>query len=370
VNPPKKILVIKFRNIGDVLLTSPLISSLKLGLPGVRVCVAVKSGTEALLQGHPHVNHLYVLPEKQPREGRLSFLFRTLNWVRKLRRERFDLAINATEGDRGILLGATCGAKKIWSYKKVVNEKKWRKILVSWYNQTPLGFNHTVMRDLSFASALGLEHLKSVTLPQDTKSQASVHALLRKNENDLNKLVHLHPVSRWDFKSWNARQVAKLVDMLFDIGFDSVLTSSPNPTEVERIDLIVSLCKKTKPTNLAGKTSLKETAEISRACSLFIGVDSAPMHMAAAVETPVIAIFGPTGAYNWGPWPNGYDIQEQSPYPKTNGIQTISQHTVIQKSWSCVPCGRSGCDGLKKSACLDTLSAEEVLNIARQHLLT
>jgi heptosyltransferase-3 len=91
---------------------------------------------------------------------------------------------------------------------------------------------------------------------------------------------------------------------------------------------------------LAGKISLKELAALSARSLFFLGVDTAPMHIAAAVGAPVIALFGPSGEFNWGPWGDG--------------------HTVIKKDLECRPCGKDGCRGTKRSRCLEEISAEEV----------
>ena len=95
------------------------------------------------------------------------------------------------------------------------------------------------------------------------------------------------------------------------------------------------------PINLVGRLSLKELGALIAQARFFFGVDSAPMHLAAAVDTPAVALFGPSGVFNWGPWGEG--------------------HLVIQKDWDCVPCGRDGCEGSKVSRCLMELAPEEVL---------
>jgi heptosyltransferase-3 len=86
---------------------------------------------------------------------------------------------------------------------------------------------------------------------------------------------------------------------------------------------------------------LKELGALIAKARFFFGADSAPMHLAAAVNTPAVALFGPSGAFNWGPWGEG--------------------HLVIQKDMDCVPCGRDGCEGTKISRCLVELSPEEVI---------
>ena len=81
------------------------------------------------------------------------------------------------------------------------------------------------------------------------------------------------------------------------------------------------------------------------------------MHIAASQNTPVIALFGPSGAYNWGAWDN--DVYECT-YTARNGTQKMGKHTMIQLELGCVPCGKDGCEGSKVSDCLMTITFEAV----------
>jgi heptosyltransferase-3 len=93
--------------------------------------------------------------------------------------------------------------------------------------------------------------------------------------------------------------------------------------------------------DLCGKLTLKQLGAVSRNARLFVGVDSAPMHIASAMQTPVVALFGPSGEFNWGPWQ--------------------VTHRVVSSAHSCRPCGNDGCGGGKLSECLSTLPVSEVL---------
>jgi heptosyltransferase-3 len=362
---PKKILVIKFRNIGDVLLTSPLISTLKRGVPEAKVYAAVKAGTEAMLEEHPDLENLYVLPKKNQGESAVHFLIRYLRWLQQLRREKFDLALNTTEGDRGIILSFLIGAKERWCELKKNQEKIWKKILLTKIITPPTEQMHTVQRNLHLVENLAVKKHFSVILQINNMDRLHVRYLLLKNGYDENKpLIHIHPTSRWFFKCVPSLTVAHVVDQLTHNNYQVALTCAPNPRELEQLEQITAQCTN-KPIDLGGLLTLKQTAALSELAHTFLGVDSAPMHMAAAVNTRVISLFGPSGAFHWGPWPNSWH-SFSNPYSKRNGIQKAGKHAVIQKMWACVPCGKDGCENSKKSACLDCLSPSLINEIVNR----
>ena len=153
--------------------------------------------------------------------------------------------------------------------------------------------------------------------------------------------IHLHPASRWSFKCWPVRQNAALIDALHGRGETVVLTAAPDAEEKDFIARIVSQCAR-PPINLAGELSLQGLAALSSRAKLFVGVDSAPMHIASAMRTPVVALFGPSGEAEWGPW----------------GAMT---RVVVSERHVCRPCGVDGCGGGKISDCLSTLPENAVL---------
>ncbi|MDE2089895.1 MAG: putative lipopolysaccharide heptosyltransferase III [Gammaproteobacteria bacterium] len=355
------ILLIKFRNIGDVLLTGPLASTLRMSNPTPRISVLVKAGTEAMLQGHPHVDEVIVYPERQSGESWLGYLRRVLAWLRALRRRGFDLAINTTEGDRGAILARLCGARRRIGIIKPDGDKTWRRALYTDTRTPPPGRRHTVIRNLALAPDPQSPRYRSVHLTFSEHDRDQVKALLAAQGWDgAAPLVHVHPTSRWFFKCWNDGDVARVIDHLqSERGLRVALTSGPEPRERDKAATIIRLCRRA-PIDLSGRLSLKQTAALSSLCALFFGVDTAPMHVAAALEVPVVAVFGPSGAFDWGPWPNGWQ-GEDTPYPAQSGVQRAGPHTVVQKAWRCVPCGRDGCAGTKRSACLEILTADEII---------
>ncbi len=195
------------------------------------------------------------------------------------------------------------------------------------------------------------------------------------NVTEHDTIVHIHPTSRWLFKCWKDEYMAEIMEWLLGRNIIVIVTSSPEMREMEKAKKILSLvAPNQRLLDLCGKTTIKQLGAVSEVSSLFFGVDSAPMHIAAAVGTPVIALFGPSGAFNWGPWDNessrsGVRISGSwNPYVRRNGTQVFGEHTVIQREQDCIPCGSDGCEGSKISRCLEEISVDEVRTVIEERL--
>ena len=131
-------------------------------------------------------------------------------------------------------------------------------------------------------------------------------------------------------------------------GHAVVLTAAPSQDEKTMLEAIQA--RLAKPAfSLSGQLSLKELAALTQAAKLFIGVDSAPMHIAAAVGTPTVALFGPSGDKQWGPW-------------------SVNSRVVASQSHPCRPCGHDGCGGSKVSDCLTSIAVDDVMAAAQEFL--
>src|SRR5258708_35162469 len=129
----------------------------------------------------------------------------------------------------------------------------------------------------------------------------------------------------------------ELIRGLQQRGWRVGVSAAPDRAELALVDDILSGLPDV--VNFAGSLSLKELAALIGRARLFVGVDSAPMHMAAAMGTPTVALFGPSGDIEWGPW------------------QVPSR--IITSSHPCRPCGRDGCGGGKRSECLEVIPPGE-----------
>jgi heptosyltransferase-3 len=371
----KKILVIKLRHIGDVLLTVPAIRALKESFPGSEVMALVNSGTEDMLAGNPLVRKVicYDRSVKNLPAGRR--MIEEVRLVKRLRREKFDMTVDLTGGDRPALLGFMTGARYRLGYCPKGGFKG-KKLLYTHLAGRPAVRTHTVLTDLGVVRAFGIDTNDLTIDIFTTKEEDSFveNALMEAGYNG-GPIVHAHPTSRWLFKCWTDEGMAFVFDRLQNAGFTVVLTSGPDDKELRKIASTISIMK-TRPVDLSGRLRLKHLASLSKRAEFFFGVDSAPMHIAAASGTRVVGIFGPSGAFDWGPWDNNeikkrvYEGREtsgvNSPYPKKGGVQTFGGNTVIQEERDCVPCGKDGCGGSKKSDCLDAITPEAVWEILKE----
>lgn len=338
-----KILVIKFRHIGDVLLTTPLLDALRQNYPDATIDFACNKGTESMLELNPNINKIHVYDREKAKTGNFfERLFVEFKFIRSIKKEKYDIAIQTTSGDRGVIIAKYAKIKRIVAFlgkNKAVKKMITDPIILPNLNR-PL---HVIEQNMAILNTLGLKmpdkKCVNIYYPNSILSDIALP----------DKFIHFHFTSRWMFKCVNDEIMAEIIDFCqINIGIQAVITADKNEAEISKVLSVLSICKSI-PINLSGKLSLKQVAALSDKASLFIGVDTAIMHIAAALNTPVIAFFGPSGAFEWGPWDN--DVC-QNEYTKRNGIQSMGRHTVIQHNMDCVPCGKDGCNGTKVSDCL------------------
>ncbi|HZR45268.1 MAG TPA: putative lipopolysaccharide heptosyltransferase III [Candidatus Manganitrophaceae bacterium] len=346
----ERILVIKLRQIGDVLLTVPALRAVREHYPNAHIAVMVSAGTEAMLTGNRLIDEVIVFDRSVVNDALFGRIRRELSFAFDLRKKRFDLAIDLTSGDRAAILSFFSGARYRVGADPLGKGFLGKKFLYTHCRPIRNSRAHTVEQNLEVVRQIGIDTSdRSLSMAIPEEAQQAVQALFARHRvADPALKVHLHPTSRWLFKCWRDEAAAALIDLLSEqYRAQVLLTCGPGRAEKEKARRIFDLSR-LKPVDLIGKTSLKELAAISKRSDLFIGVDSAPMHIAAAVGTPVVALFGPSGEHHWRPWGEG--------------------HTVVAKAMPCRPCGQAGCNNSKRSECLETLSVEEVWEAVRKQL--
>ncbi len=317
----KKIIVFKLRNIGDVLLVTPVLRALKEKFTGARLVMVVCKGTEGVLENNPDVDEVIVFDRGLKGLARLGH---EIGLFLKMLSSSFDLAINLTEGERAMWYALLCGRGQRWGW---VGHRSTRLDIRRWIYHKPISSDTLDLHEVETAYHLlrqaGLDlpvHPLRFRVDEPGKTWAS--AEWSKFGTEGPKVV-VHPVSRWLFKSWSPESMAATIDWLQrERGARLIVTTGPNDKERAAAEKVVNLCK-VRPTFLAGTCTLMQLAALTEQADLFFGVDTAPMHVAAAVQTPVVALFGPTSIRSWGPWKVRRKVLQKSCICNANGAKRL-----------------------------------------------
>lgn len=338
----RRALVIKLRHHGDVLLASPVITALKRHAPQAEVDALVYADTEQMLSLHPDLSRLHLVDRQWKSHGVVSRAAAEWRLYRALKQRCYDLIVHLTEHPRGAWLARSLGCAH--AVAPAHAGRFWRRSFTHLYPLPRQGGRHMVELNLDALRRIGIQPAEAdrrlVLLP-GAEAQAHIGELLAAHGIADGGFIHLHPGSRWQFKCWTPEHNAALIERLQGRGERVVLSAAPDERELALVAAIRSRCA-TPPVDLSGKLTLKMLAALAGRAKLFVGVDSAPMHIASAMGTPVVALFGPSGETQWGPW------------KVPHRVITSRQHT-------CRPCGNDGCGGGKLSECLASIPVEAVL---------
>src|ERR1700682_6090565 len=308
VGQVQRVLVTKLRHHGDVLLTSPVFTVLKRALPSAEIDALVYRETAPMLEGHPAIAQVHAIDRSWKRQGAWLHARAEQALLSRLRARRYDLVVHLTEHPRGIWLARLLRPR--YSVARELDRAHWlwRKSFTHYYRLPRATPRHLVECNLDGLRRIGVQPTSAekalVVVPGDAAVR-SARTLLEQHGVEPRRFIHLHPGSRWLFKCWSAERYAQFVDRLSELGWRIVITGAPDSPERSLVDAIVAQTARSTRANLVdltGQLNLRELAAVTREARIFVGVDSAPMHIAAAMQTPVIALFGPSGAVGGGPW--------------------------------------------------------------------
>ncbi|MEH5099206.1 lipopolysaccharide core heptosyltransferase RfaQ [Atlantibacter hermannii] len=296
--PFRRILIIKMRFHGDMLLTTPVISTLKQNYPDAEIDMLLYEDTIPILSVNPEINAFYGIKNKKTKATQKVVNF--LSLIRTLRANKYDLIVNMTDQWMVALIVRMLNARVRLSQDFSHRQSAfWRN---SFTHLAPLEGANVVESNLSVLAPLGLtSYVARTTMSYAPSSWERVRAELDKAGVQARYVV-IQPTARQIFKCWNNDKFSQVIDALHARGYDVVLTSGPGAEDLACVDEIVRGCKTPPVTALAGKLSFPELGALIDHADLFIGVDSAPGHIAAAVDTPLICLFGATDHNFWRPW--------------------------------------------------------------------
>ena len=344
-------LVIKLRHHGDVLLCSPVFSVLKAHAPHVEIDALVYADTAEMLTQHPAIDKVHVIDRHWKKRGLPAHIGAEWALFQSLRARHYDLIIHLTDHPRGAWISRLCGTR--WAVARKISGRGawWSSAFTHFLSSPREGRRHTTELNLDALRRIGIyptQDERHLTLVAGDLAEARLTFLLQDHGIEATPFIHIHPASRWHFKCWPIEKMVALIDHLHDDGHRIVLSAAPDAAELAMIDAIQAQLKQPAQ-SLAGQLSLKELAALTARARLFIGVDSAPMHIAAAMCTPTVALFGPSGDKEWGPW-------------------AVVHRIVASDAHPCRPCGIDGCGGGKVSDCLATVPVERVYRAVQELL--
>ena len=327
-----------------MLLSTPLALSIKEHLPDAVVDYLVFGGTEEILAKNSLIRKVYAIRPGSKSPGSYLSLWK-----------RYDYSIGANPSDRTTIHCSGTGRVSIgFSYFRR-NEwwKKWALSECRFYDDR----SHIVPLILSQLEPLAIPPRFRVVMEFDGSDEESAKSIVGDEP-----FILLHPYTRRSVKLWNHEGWGRLAGMIRErLGWRAIFPLSPNPAESAVTERIRS-CAPPGTIFSPRPLSLPQMAALMKMSRGYVGVDTVATHMAAALDVPTVALFGPTLFHHWGPWPNG--IQIGTPYSAGGGVQRQGCITVMQREWPCVPCNRDTCflSGNGRTECMEAIKAEEVFD--------
>jgi len=330
---PKKILIKGVNWVGDTILTLPALKKIKKIYPDSRLTVLVKKPLSSLFAGVPYVDEVipYVL-----RKNLFLKIIDHLSLIKKIKKQKFNTAIVLPNSFAAALLVSFSSISEKIGYKGNFRNilltkkiKKTTKIL----ERHQVEYYLNIINQLTSETSLNYE-VPELIIPETIEQQTN-----RLIKNNSTPLIGINPGAIYgSAKRWPEKKYITLSNQLLEKNYHLIFFGSSAEEE-----LIANIQKQLSSPiiNMAGKTSLIEAACLIKKCKAFISNDSGLMHIASAVKTPIIAIFGPTKEHHTAP---------------------LGEHTIIRsnKKLPCVPCMKRECP-LKHHDCMESIEVDMVL---------
>ncbi|MGZ5259375.1 MAG: glycosyltransferase family 9 protein [Burkholderiales bacterium] len=354
-SPPERVLIIATRRIGDVLLATPVIRSLKQAWAQAKIDILVFSGTEGFVTANRDVNRVLTVPERPSffQHARLM-----LNLARK-----YDLALSLLAGDRPTLYAFVAGKRRAGLLLPTLKHRWKRSLLHAWVplDETDV---HTVRAHLAVLATVGVAPIAEITASSSPEDRQLAESLLAPLQGARYAVLHVYPKFR--YKMWTEAGWAAIARWLADRGIRVVLTGG---AAADELDYVARIAKEVPGAlNVAGKLNLGGVAHVVSRAAVYIGPDTAITHAAAGLGVPTVALFGPSNPVKWGPWPAGHTAHT-NPWRRT-GTQALGHVRLVQGAGACVPCGFEGCERHIESSsdCLTGLRPDTVIDAIRSVL--
>lgn len=314
-----RVLFVRLRSMGDCLLLTGPLRALRKGFPQFRVSVLVEPAFADCFRRNPDLDSIL-----ETRESKL----RTMRALRSL---PFDAVVNLHGGPTSFFYTLAARAVRVgvrgyqygWLYSRLLNNPEIRQ--------------HTVLTTTDLFRQLGVETsgYEPLRFEHDEEADQWVRACLGRSRIESRRYAVVHPAALMATKRWDAGRYASIAKRLQERGLGLVLTAGPG--EESMAGAVASLCPGSL--TLLGLT-IPRLAELIRGAVLYLGNDSGPMHLAAAVRTPVVVPWGSSDSVRWRPW--------------------MVEHHVVQNSFDCNPCPGYTCGVAPTPLCIESVTVDQV----------
>lgn len=346
VKTPRRVLVIVTRLIGDVLLVTPLLASLRQSYPEAVIDVLGYENKCVTLEGNSDINTVIEVAEKPT-------LSEALILIKKIYRQ-YDVAIATQTGDKPHLYAWIAAKYRIGFIDAVSKQTALKRALCQQWLLFDNLNTHTVLENLKLVNCLNIPLIPVVRLPKPAN-------VVVKPSKDY---AIIHPSPMWTYKQWTKQGWEAVIKHLISKGVKVIISGGPDSEEKAMCTALASAFPNDDVESIAGNVKISELSELLKHAVCYVGIDTSITHMAAASGCPTVAIFGPSNVVKWGPWPSQYRelsnpyVKKQYPWQRVNNVVIIQG-----KEFPCVPCYEEGCDRHVKShsKCLQELDSQVVL---------
>jgi heptosyltransferase-3 len=370
---PKRVLFIATRQIGDVLITTPLISKARELWPNAEFHFLGYRGKLDMLKGNPDIQE-WIETSDYPGLAEYWRLFCKIF-------QRYDLAFVTQPSDRAYFYGSIAALRRVGVVgahpqgKGKDNKNAWKKAISMHTVEVDYFHQHVIVEKLRLLEPFyPSPAISNQTLFEDRVwvTPPAAGALSPQMVQQLRApYVVIHPGPLTAYKRWPIGHWKAVIEWLSAQGLQVVLSASPAQQDLTLNRDVIALLNAESRANVIdtqGQLSLAQAGTLLRDAIFYIGVDTSISHLAAACNTKTIALFGPTPPSNFGPWPNGF--AGTAPYHLRARSQTVGNVTILQGPGECVPCRKAGCDDHvnSRSECLNLLEPEHVIAAAKSFL--
>jgi lipopolysaccharide heptosyltransferase III len=340
-----RILVIVLRRLGDVLLTTPLIRSLRRAWPDATIDALVFADTVGILKDNPDISGIVSMPARPTAGQSLTLAVRL--W------RKYDLAISTQCGDRPTFFAVMAGRRRVAPVESTLSGRLKRAFLDR--SVAYVAGVHRVEEILRLADVLGIARANSVVSPRPRVGAGPLSGDYA--------VIHASPMFR--YKQWTHDGWRAVAAELSRRGLAVVATGGPDMAERRYLDDVwngVSLVHR-----LDGQLDWPQLAGLLANARLYVGPDTSVTHLAAASGCPTVALYGPTDPRLWGPWPAG---GLETAWAAAGTVQRRGNVWLVQNPLPCMPCQSEGCERRldSYSACLDELQAERAIAVVDEAL--